>query len=75
MILPERRGGCTQRTASGGRYILEQARGDHELPVSAHVMDLTQLVVSELVTNARKYAPGPVVMELCVASDAVHIGL
>jgi hypothetical protein len=31
----------------------------HGLPVSERVMGMVQLVVSELVTNARKYAPGP----------------
>jgi hypothetical protein len=36
-------------------------------------MDLTQLVVSELVTNARKYAPGPVLMDLRIVSDAVEV--
>jgi anti-sigma regulatory factor (Ser/Thr protein kinase) len=36
-------------------------------------MDLTQLVVSELVTNARKYAPGPVLMELRVTADTVDV--
>jgi anti-sigma regulatory factor (Ser/Thr protein kinase) len=30
-------------------------------------------VVSELVTNARKYAPGPVLMDLRVAGDAVEV--
>jgi anti-sigma regulatory factor (Ser/Thr protein kinase) len=32
--------------------------------VSARTVGDTQLVVSELVTNARKYAPGPVTLEL-----------
>jgi anti-sigma regulatory factor (Ser/Thr protein kinase) len=36
-------------------------------------MDLTQLVVSELVTNARKYAPGPVLMDLRIAGDPVEV--
>ncbi|MFI5681274.1 hypothetical protein [Streptomyces cellulosae] len=35
-------------------------------------MDLNQLVVSELVTNARKYAPGPVLMELRIAGSLVE---
>ncbi|HSY00182.1 MAG TPA: ATP-binding protein, partial [Streptomyces sp.] len=35
--------------------------------------DLTQLVVSELVTNARKYAPGPVLMELRITTGSVEI--
>ncbi|AEY92644.1 regulatory protein [Streptomyces hygroscopicus subsp. jinggangensis 5008] len=36
-------------------------------------MDLTQLVVSELVTNARKYAPGPVLMELRITGEVVEV--
>jgi two-component sensor histidine kinase len=36
-------------------------------------MDLTQPVVSELVTNARKYAPGPVLMDLRIVGDTVEV--
>jgi hypothetical protein len=35
-------------------------------------MDLTQLVVSELVTNVRKYAPRPVPMELRIVGAVVE---
>ncbi|WEH13613.1 ATP-binding protein [Streptomyces sp. VNUA24] len=52
---------------------LDHARTDRHLPVSAHARDITQLVVSELVTNARKYAPGPVLMELRITADSVEI--
>jgi hypothetical protein len=38
-------------------------------------MDLTQLVVSELVTNSRKYAPGPVLMELRITGAAVEVAV
>ncbi|MFI0165706.1 ATP-binding protein [Streptomyces sp. NPDC017095] len=41
--------------------------------VSARAVDLTQLVVSELITNARKYAPGPVRMSLRIVRDAVEV--
>jgi anti-sigma regulatory factor (Ser/Thr protein kinase) len=34
---------------------------------------MTQLVVSELVTNALKYAPGPVLMELRITGAQVEI--
>ena len=43
---------------------LEQARTAHGLTVSARVMDLTQLVVSELVTNADRHSHGPYILEL-----------
>ncbi|MET7854625.1 ATP-binding protein [Streptomyces avermitilis] len=52
---------------------LTRVQAEHGLPVSARAMDLTQLVVSELVTNARKYAPGPVVMELRIAGATVEV--
>ncbi|MER7484274.1 ATP-binding protein [Streptomyces sp. NPDC126510] len=48
-------------------------QAEHGIPVSARAMDLTRLVVSELVTNARKYAPGPVLMDLRIAGDAVEV--
>ncbi len=52
---------------------LARVQAERGIPVSARAMDLTQLVVSELVTNARKYAPGPVLMELRVSGDRVEV--
>ncbi|GHI27336.1 ATP-binding protein [Streptomyces hydrogenans] len=52
---------------------LDRARAEHRLPVSQRTRDLTALVVSELVTNAHKYAPGPVLMELRISTDHVDI--
>ncbi|MGW3986236.1 ATP-binding protein [Streptomyces sp. NPDC004830] len=52
---------------------LDRAVDDHRVPVSDRVRDLTQLVVSELVTNARKYAPGPVFMELRLTERTVDV--
>ncbi|AYN44049.1 ATP-binding protein [Streptomyces dangxiongensis] len=52
---------------------LTRARAEHSLPVSQRAVDLTQLVVSELVTNARKYAPGPVLMDLRIVGDVVEV--
>ncbi|MFE9680761.1 ATP-binding protein [Streptomyces sp. NPDC006285] len=54
---------------------LGRVQAEHGLPVSARAMDLTQLVVSELVTNARKYAPGPVLMELRISGSVVEVGV
>ncbi|MFI2765145.1 ATP-binding protein [Streptomyces echinatus] len=42
-------------------------------PVSQRAMDLAQLVVGELVSNARKYAPGPVLLDLRVLGGLVEI--
>ncbi|MFE6821413.1 ATP-binding protein [Streptomyces sp. NPDC057690] len=52
---------------------LDRAHDHHRLPDPARARDLTQLVVSELVTNARKYAPGPVLMELRLTAHAVEV--
>jgi anti-sigma regulatory factor (Ser/Thr protein kinase) len=41
--------------------------------VPARARDLTQLVVSELVTNARKHAPGLVLLELRINARAVDV--
>src|SRR4051794_20324379 len=52
---------------------LTQAQAEDALSVSARAMEVTQLVVSELVTNARKYAPGPVRLDLRIAGDALEV--
>ncbi|MET8583422.1 ATP-binding protein [Streptomyces collinus] len=62
---------------AGARHLaaafLTRVQAEHGLPVSERAMDLTQLVVSELVTNARKYAPGPVLLDLEVTGDTVEV--
>ncbi|MGW5972676.1 ATP-binding protein [Streptomyces sp. NPDC055186] len=52
---------------------LTRARTEDGLPVPARAVEITQLVVSELVTNARKYAPGPVRLDLCLTDDALEV--
>ncbi|CAM5466705.1 hypothetical protein SHIRM173S_04786 [Streptomyces hirsutus] len=52
---------------------LTRAQAEDALPVSARAMEVTQLVVSELVANARKYAPGPVRLDLRIAGDALEV--
>ncbi|MFF5029817.1 ATP-binding protein [Streptomyces collinus] len=54
---------------------LTRVQAEHGLPVSQRAMDLTQLVVSELVTNARKYAPGPVLLDLGITGDTVEVAV
>ncbi|MEV7002819.1 ATP-binding protein [Streptomyces sp. NPDC093982] len=56
--------------AAGFLALLRDERG---LAVSQRSIDLTQLVVSELVTNARKYAPGPVLMDLRIDGGMVEV--
>ncbi|MER7739618.1 ATP-binding protein [Streptomyces sp. NPDC096538] len=55
------------------RDFLTSVQAEHGLPVSARAMGMVQLVVSELVTNARKYAPGPCLLDLEISEGAVQI--
>ncbi|MFD8277393.1 ATP-binding protein [Streptomyces flaveolus] len=57
------------------RSFLTDLRAVHGLLVSSRVMGTVQLVVSELVTNARKYAPGPCMLTLEVVDGAVEVTL
>ncbi|MER5831390.1 ATP-binding protein [Streptomyces sp. NPDC002130] len=66
-------GTCIAHARHLAADFLTRVQAEHGLPVSQRAMDLTQLVVSELVTNARKYAPGPVLMDLRIAGDAVEV--
>jgi anti-sigma regulatory factor (Ser/Thr protein kinase) len=66
-------GGCIAEAREHATVFLDQAAGGHQVTVSARARGLTQLVVSELVTNARKYAPGPVLMELRLTACAVEV--
>ncbi|MFF4016619.1 ATP-binding protein [Streptomyces sp. NPDC001843] len=65
--------GCIADARHHAVAFLDQAQADHHLPVPARARDFTQLVVSELVTNALKYAPGPVLMELRINAHAVDV--
>ncbi|WP_328494743.1 ATP-binding protein [Streptomyces sp. NBC_00414] len=68
--------GDTSCIAAARRFaadFLTRARTDQGVAVSAHAVGLTQLVVSELVTNARKHAPGPALLELRIAGAAVEV--
>lgn len=66
-------GTCIARARHLAADFLTRVQAEHGLPVSQRAMDLTRLVVSELVTNARKYAPGPVLMDLRIVGDTVEI--
>ncbi|MFF7312639.1 ATP-binding protein [Streptomyces sp. NPDC008137] len=67
--------GCIAQARHHAADFLTRLREEHGLEVSPRAMDLTQLVVSELVTNSRKYAPGPVLMELRVSGAAVEVAV
>jgi hypothetical protein len=67
--------GCIAGARESTGYFLTSVQRDHGVPVSARTMDLAQLVVSELVTNALRHAPGPVLLHLRIAGAAVEIAV
>ncbi|WP_306768251.1 ATP-binding protein [Streptomyces sp. S1] len=52
---------------------LDRMRTEYGLPISQRVRDLPELVVSELVANAHKYALGPLLMQLRIGADGVDV--
>lgn len=52
---------------------LAQAQAEHNVSVPARAVADTQLVVSELVTNAFKYAPGPCALHLEIDGPVLEI--
>lgn len=67
--------GCIADARGQVLEFLTRAQSEYGLPVSARTMDLAQLVVSELVTNALKYAPGPVLLQLGIVDGMVEIAV
>ncbi|MFI7350826.1 ATP-binding protein [Streptomyces sp. NPDC049936] len=55
------------------RRFLARVRTVQGRTVSDRAADLVQLVVSELLTNACKYAPGPSLVDLELADDLVEV--
>ncbi|MBM9623878.1 ATP-binding protein [Streptomyces zhihengii] len=66
-------GSCISAARRMTASFLTRVQAVHGLPVSDRAMDLTQLIVSELVTNACKYAPGPMLLELRILGDLVEV--
>ncbi|MCP9956253.1 MULTISPECIES: ATP-binding protein [Streptomyces] len=64
---------CIAQGRDAAAEFLTRVQAEHGLPVSLRAMHLTQLVVSELVTNVCKYAPGPALLELRVVGDVVEV--
>ncbi|MFD7920903.1 ATP-binding protein [Streptomyces sp. NPDC059740] len=54
---------------------LTQAQSEFGMPVTDRLVGTVQLVVSELVTNACKYAPGPCLLDLAVEGDLLHVSV
>lgn len=55
------------------RAFLERVQSRHGLPVSERAMGMVQLVVSELMTNACKYAPGPCLLDLELVDGRIEV--
>ena len=69
----EKEGMSIARARDLATAFLGRVRDELGLPLTARVVGDTQLVVSELVTNARKYAPGPVSLELRVTDNLLEV--
>ncbi|MGW0425391.1 ATP-binding protein [Streptomyces sp. NPDC003015] len=61
------------RARDAARDFLARVQTVHGLPVSERALAMIQLVVSELVTNACKYAPGPCLLDLEVTGGSIQI--
>ncbi|MGV9251178.1 ATP-binding protein [Streptomyces sp. NPDC003697] len=66
-------GTCIAQARHLAAEFLTTVQSVHGIPVSQRALDLTQLVVSELVTNSRKYAPGPILLDLRVTGGLVEV--
>ncbi|WP_460105386.1 ATP-binding protein [Streptomyces sp. YKOK-J1] len=55
------------------RTFLGQVRSTHGLRVSDRASGAVQLVVSELVTNAFKYAPGPCLLDIELLEGGIQV--
>ncbi|MEU0040776.1 hypothetical protein [Streptomyces sp. NPDC006333] len=53
--------------------LLSKAKVRYGIPVAAATVEIVQLIVSELVTNARKYAPGPARLHLRVTGPVLRV--
>ncbi|MFD7610691.1 ATP-binding protein [Streptomyces sp. NPDC059828] len=65
--------GCIAEARDHVGDFLTRARAEQGLNVPPRTTELAQLVVSELVTNACKYAPGPVLMELEITTTEIEV--
>ncbi|MFD9497372.1 ATP-binding protein [Streptomyces sp. NPDC059980] len=54
---------------------LVKARDHVGIPVAQATIEIVQLIVSELVTNARKYAPGPALLSLRIQDALLSVEL
>jgi len=67
------RPGSTGEARDFASAFLVRAQSEHAVPVTAKTADIVRLVVSELITNAAKYAPGPYLLELELTDDTAQV--
>ncbi|MFG2608490.1 ATP-binding protein [Streptomyces sp. NPDC048514] len=65
--------GCIAEARRRAAAFLTLDRAGHRSRVSERFVGLAELVVSELVTNACKYAPGPILVRLRLFAEAVEV--
>ncbi|WP_371483711.1 ATP-binding protein [Kitasatospora sp. NBC_00315] len=61
---------AARRFADG---FLAEAQSVRGVPVTGELADTVRLVVSELVTNAAKYAPGPCLLDLELTGEEIRV--
>ncbi|MGW1863749.1 ATP-binding protein [Streptomyces collinus] len=66
-------GACIAEARHLTAGFLTRMRAKHGVAVSQRAVEVTQLVVSELVTNAQKYAAGPILLDLRITGDLVQV--
>lgn len=67
------RPGTTAQARDFAAGFLAAARAEHGTLFPDRLVDVVRLVVSELMTNAGKYAPGPYLLELELTDEAVRV--
>ncbi len=68
-------GECIAEGRDAAVAFLTQARSRDNVPIQGRTVDVAQLVVSELVTNAHKYAPGPILLTLILDSEFLEVAV
>ncbi|MEY2243125.1 ATP-binding protein [Streptomyces sp. BF23-18] len=54
---------------------LTRLRDGYGVPIVTSTVEIVQLIVSELVTNARTYAPGPALLHLRITGPVLRVEL
>jgi anti-sigma regulatory factor (Ser/Thr protein kinase) len=72
-VVLDEQGPCIAEARHTAAGFLNRMRSEQGVPVSRRAVEVTQLVVSELVTNAQKYAAGPILMDLRIVGDLVEV--